>query len=77
MRSKSCLCKNLVTTSAPNVKDTPLSFSPQPIVSLNVINAIIKQIKKKLLIQIDKLLLLLYQDLTIVNHIKVLDQAHL
>lgn len=47
MRSKSCLCKNLVTTSAPNVKDTPLSFSPQPIVSLNVINEIIRQQKKK------------------------------
>lgn len=35
MRSKSCLCKNLATTSAPNVNDTPRSFSPQPIVSLS------------------------------------------
>ena len=33
MRSKSCLCKNLAATSAPNVNETPRSFSPQPIVS--------------------------------------------
>jgi len=35
MRSKSCLCRNLATTSAPNVNETPRSFSPQPIVSLS------------------------------------------
>ena len=28
--SNSCLWRNFATTSAPNVKDTPLSFSPQP-----------------------------------------------
>ena len=35
MRSRSCLCKNLATTSDPNVKETPRSFSPQPMVSLS------------------------------------------
>lgn len=35
IRSRSCLCRNLATTSAPNVKDTPRSFSPQPMVSLS------------------------------------------
>ena len=35
MRSKSWRFKNLLTTSAPNVNDTPLSFSPQPFVSLS------------------------------------------
>lgn len=35
MRSKSCLCKNLETTSAPNVYETPRSFSPQPMTSLS------------------------------------------
>ena len=35
MRSKSWRFKNLLTTSAPNVKETPLSFSPQPFVSLS------------------------------------------
>ena len=35
MRSKSCLLRNLLTTSAPNVNDTPLSFSPHPITSLS------------------------------------------
>ena len=29
-RSKSCLLRNLVTMSDPNVNETPLSFSPQP-----------------------------------------------
>ena len=28
-----CSAKNFETTSAPKVKDTPLSFSPQPSVS--------------------------------------------
>lgn len=31
----SCLCKNLATTSAPKVKETPRSFSPQPRTSLS------------------------------------------
>ena len=35
IKSKSCLCRNLATTSAPKVKLTPRSFSPQPIVSLS------------------------------------------
>ena len=35
IRSKSCLWRNFATTSAPNVKDTPLSFSPQPKTSLS------------------------------------------
>lgn len=35
IRSMSCLCKNLATTSAPNVKETPRSFSPQPSTSLS------------------------------------------
>lgn len=35
MRSKSCLFKNLATTSVPNVNETPLSFSPQPVTSLS------------------------------------------
>ena len=35
IKSRSCLCRNLATTSAPNVKETPRSFSPQPIVSLS------------------------------------------
>ena len=35
IKSRSCLCKNLATTSAPNVNETPRSFSPQPIVSLS------------------------------------------
>ena len=35
MRSRSCLARNLETISGPKVKDTPLSFSPQPIVSLS------------------------------------------
>ena len=35
MRSRSCLCRNFATTSAPNVNETPRSFSPQPIVSLS------------------------------------------
>ena len=35
MRSRSCLLRNLDTTSAPNVKDTPRSFSPQPCTSLS------------------------------------------
>ena len=35
MRSKSCLCRNLATTSAPKVKETPRSFSPQPCTSLS------------------------------------------
>ena len=35
IRSKSWRRKNLLTTSAPNVKETPLSFSPQPFVSLS------------------------------------------
>lgn len=35
MRSRSCLCRNLATTSAPKVKETPRSFSPQPCTSLS------------------------------------------
>lgn len=35
IRSRSCLCRNLATISAPNVKETPRSFSPQPMVSLS------------------------------------------
>lgn len=35
MRSKSCLFKNFATTSVPKVKETPLSFSPQPVTSLS------------------------------------------
>ena len=35
MRSRSCLFRNLLTTSAPNVNDTPRSFSPQPCTSLS------------------------------------------
>jgi len=35
MRSKSCLWRNLATTSAPKVKDTPLSLSPHPKTSLS------------------------------------------
>jgi len=35
MRSRSCLCRNFATTSAPNVNDTPRSFSPHPITSLS------------------------------------------
>ena len=35
IKSRSCLWRNLATTSAPNVNDTPRSFSPQPIVSLS------------------------------------------
>jgi hypothetical protein len=31
----SCFCKNLDTTSGPNVKDTPRSFSLQPVISLS------------------------------------------
>ena len=35
MRSRSCRFKNLETTSAPKVKETPRSFSPQPWTSLS------------------------------------------
>ena len=35
MRSRSCRLRNLLTTSAPNVKETPRSFSPQPWTSLS------------------------------------------
>ena len=35
MRSKSWRFKNFDTTSAPNVKETPLSFSPHPCTSLS------------------------------------------
>lgn len=35
IRSKSCLWRNLATTSAPKVKETPRSFSPQPSTSLS------------------------------------------
>lgn len=35
MRSRSCLLRNLLTMSAPKVKETPRSFSPQPLVSLS------------------------------------------
>ena len=35
MRSRSCRLRNLETTSAPKVKETPRSFSPQPWTSLS------------------------------------------
>ena len=35
MRSMSCLARNLETISCPNVNETPLSFSPQPVTSLS------------------------------------------
>merc|ERR1719195_809312 len=35
IKSRSCLLRNFDTTSAPNVKLTPLSFSPQPCTSLS------------------------------------------
>lgn len=35
IRSKSCLFRNFTTTSAPNVNDTPRSFSPHPETSLS------------------------------------------
>lgn len=35
MRSRSCLWRNFVTISGPNVNETPRSFSPHPIVSLS------------------------------------------
>jgi len=35
MRSRSCFCRNLLTTSGPNVKLTPRSFSLQPVMSLS------------------------------------------
>lgn len=35
MRSRSCRFRNLLTTSAPKVKETPRSFSPQPCTSLS------------------------------------------
>lgn len=35
IRSRSCLCRNLATTSEPKVNETPLSFSPQPKTSLS------------------------------------------
>src|SRR4051794_27236527 len=35
MRSMSCFCKNRDTTSGPKVKDTPRSFSDQPVMSLS------------------------------------------
>lgn len=35
MRSRSWRFRNLLTTSAPNVNDTPRSFSPQPCTSLS------------------------------------------
>lgn len=35
MRSISCFCRNLDTTSGPKVKDTPRSFSDQPVISLS------------------------------------------
>lgn len=35
MRSMSCLWRNLATTSEPKVKETPRSFSPQPMTSLS------------------------------------------
>lgn len=35
MRSMSCLWRNLATTSDPKVKETPRSFSPQPMTSLS------------------------------------------
>ena len=33
MRSRSCLLRNCTTMSSPNVKETPRSFSPQPMIS--------------------------------------------
>ena len=35
MRSMSCFAKNFETISCPKVKETPLSFSPQPVTSLS------------------------------------------
>lgn len=35
IKSMSCFCKNLDTTSGPNVNDTPRSFSDQPVISLS------------------------------------------
>lgn len=35
IKSISCFCRNLDTTSGPNVKDTPRSFSDQPVMSLS------------------------------------------
>lgn len=35
IKSKSCRLRNLLTTSAPNVKETPRSFSPHPCTSLS------------------------------------------
>ena len=35
MRSISCFCKNLDTTSGPKVNDTPRSFSDHPVISLS------------------------------------------
>ncbi len=35
MRSMSCFCRNRETTSGPNVKETPRSFSLQPVISLS------------------------------------------
>ena len=35
MRSRSCFARNFETISDPKVKETPRSFSPQPIVSLS------------------------------------------
>lgn len=35
MRSMSCFARYLETISGPNVNETPLSFSPQPITSLS------------------------------------------
>lgn len=35
MRSRSWRLRNLLTTSAPKVKETPRSFSPQPCTSLS------------------------------------------
>jgi hypothetical protein len=35
MRSRSCFWRNFVTTSGPNVNDTPRSLSPQPVMSLS------------------------------------------
>ena len=33
MRSRSCLLRNCTTMSSPNVKETPRSFSPHPMIS--------------------------------------------
>lgn len=35
IKSMSCFCKKRVTTSGPNVNDTPRSFSDQPVMSLS------------------------------------------